>query len=290
VIDGGSTDGTVDILRNYENEYDLHWISEPDKGQSHALNKGFRQASGEIIGWLNSDDTYMSKAILTAAKYLVDHPDIGWVYGDGYLTDEHGSVLWKLESQPFDFKKLVCDNQYIIQPTVFFRREVLNEIGLLDTSLHMTLDYDLFIRAGRCFAAGYIPRILATRRLHLAAKSIDRTVEFGADAIATLDKLFSDDEQSKDIVHLKNLAYSNRYFRWAVLCFREGHYKESRRHMAQALRLDPRLFTRKTFAGLALFFQGLVGVQWYRPGDRGRRRARDSFSSAYGQVSVGWRQ
>jgi len=288
VMDGASTDGTVDILRHYENEYELCWISKPDKGQSDALNKGFQLARGDIIGWINSDDTYLSGAIRAAVDYMLAHPDIAWVYGDGYWIDESSRVLSMIESQPFDLKRLICNGQYIVQPTVFFRRQVVNVVGLLDTNLCTTMDYDFFIRIGQKFEAGYIPQVLATRRLHFMAKTMSMETTFSTDAITTLDKTFADKGLPQEIINSKNLAYSSRYIQWGQRCFKSGRYKEAKAHLLHALRLDPRPLKRKTVVALLLLIQSILGLQWYHPGERRARKRQDAFRSAHGKVFVDW--
>jgi glycosyltransferase involved in cell wall biosynthesis len=284
VMDGGSTDDTVAILRRYDSAYDLVWVSEPDAGQSDALNKGFRLARGDIIGWLNSDDTFMPGTVPAAVGHLQDHPEKAWVYGDGYVIDEHSSVLWRIESRPFDLKRLICDYQYIVQPTVFFRRDVLDVVGFLDPSLHMTMDYDFFIRLGLRFKAGYIPRVLATRRLHSSAKTTNRPMDFGADALATLDKTFASCDLPEDVIRCRRTAYSNRYASCGSRCFGAGLYREARAQLLRALRLSPRVLRRRTAVILAIYLQSLLRARLYVPDEQRQRR----FQARHGPISTIW--
>jgi hypothetical protein len=171
VIDGGSTDGTVDVLRRYEGC--LEWVSEPDRGQSHAINKGFRRARGQILAWLNADDTYLPGAVTLAATHLVQHPACAMVYGDGYLIDEGGTVRGKFPAtEPFNLWKLVYVIDYILQQTAFFRREVLDAVGDLDERLHWGMDWDLFIRIGKHLRVDYLARDMANLREHRLAKTL----------------------------------------------------------------------------------------------------------------------
>jgi glycosyltransferase involved in cell wall biosynthesis len=171
VVDGGSTDETLDILRRYEGR--LHCISEKDSGQSEAINKGFRLAKGEILGWLNSDDIYLPGALEKVGRYFVEHPDVMMVYGEGYMLDEEGNVKRRFPfTEPkFDLWKLIYFGDYILQQSTFFRRSVFDSIDLLGESLHYTLDWDLFIRIGKRFRVDYIPEYLGAIREHGEAKT-----------------------------------------------------------------------------------------------------------------------
>lgn len=170
VADGGSTDGTLEILRRHDDR--LTWFSEPDRGQSHAINKGFRRARGQILAWLNSDDTYLPQAVSTAVKHLVAQPDCAMVYGEGYLIDETGRVTGRFPAtRPFDLWQLVYVSDFILQQTAFFRREAVEAVGWLDESLHWGMDWDLFIRIGKRFRVDRLPDYMASLREYRTAKT-----------------------------------------------------------------------------------------------------------------------
>ncbi|PYQ41129.1 MAG: hypothetical protein DMF77_16720 [Acidobacteria bacterium] len=170
VVDGGSTDETLDILRRYGGR--LKWISEPDRGQSEAINKGFRMARGEIVAWLNSDDTYLAGAVGKAVGYLRTHPAVAMVYGEGYLMDEAGRVTGRFPAtEPFNLWRLVYFSDYILQQTVFWRRCVFDAVGMLDESLHYGMDWDFWIRVAKRFEVAYIPEFLGNLREYAAAKT-----------------------------------------------------------------------------------------------------------------------
>jgi glycosyltransferase involved in cell wall biosynthesis len=178
VIDGGSTDGSVDIIRKYEDRL-AHWVSEPDEGQSDAINKGWRCARGDILAYLNSDDTYLPGALRTVVQYLQNYPRVDMVYGYLNWIDEGGRVTWTTEpSTDFDLDSLIYYAFFIPQPTVFFRKHVLDKVGMLDTSLYYCMDTDLWHRIGMNFTVRGIPTAIANFRTHLASKTHNVSPDF----------------------------------------------------------------------------------------------------------------
>lgn len=169
VVDGGSTDGTLEVLRGAAHR--LLWRSEPDRGQSHALNKAFADSQGEIIGWLNSDDAYFSPtAVEEAVRLLNRSPDINVVYGHAALVDAEGLILQMLWAPPFSYELLKLVN-FIIQPTAFIRRSALKG-GFLDETYHYAMDRELWLRLGRKHRFGRLNSVLAIDRHQKARKSI----------------------------------------------------------------------------------------------------------------------
>jgi hypothetical protein len=143
----------------------LRWISEPDSGQAHAINKGFAHTWGEILGWLNSDDTYLPGAISTAVEYLVAHPDVMLVYGDANFMDTSGTVVGPcVHVEPFDLHRLIHHSDFIVQPATFFRRSAFEAVGGLDEALHWAMDYDLWLKLGQRYKVAYLPRPMANSR------------------------------------------------------------------------------------------------------------------------------
>lgn len=170
IMDGGSTDETASVVKDYASR--LTFISEKDRGQSHAINKGFHMAQGSILGWLNSDDLYLPGCIRAAVAAFRDNPAAGAVYGEGYLIDHSGKTTSRFPcTEAFDLWKLTYLSDYILQQTVFFGKDVLDEVGYLDEKLHYTMDWDLLIRIGMRYHLEYIPEYMGCLREYPEAKS-----------------------------------------------------------------------------------------------------------------------
>jgi glycosyltransferase involved in cell wall biosynthesis len=171
VIDGGSTDGCVNILEKYSDHLES-WISEPDDGQTDAINKGFNLARGEIFAWLNSDDVYKPGAIAEAVEYLMENPDVGMVYGDADFIDDKGKRIGKFPAARTDYRRLRQGYVHIPQQSTFFRSRLWNLVGPLDASFFFAMDYDLWVRLAGISPIRYIERTWAAFRLHGEAKSM----------------------------------------------------------------------------------------------------------------------
>jgi glycosyltransferase involved in cell wall biosynthesis len=187
VVDGGSTDETVAILRSYGDR--IAWVSEPDRGQTDAINKGWRRARGTMLAYLNSDDLYLPGAVERAVACLQAHPEAGAVYGEGYHVDEAGRVIERYPTEPFDPARL-SQTCFICQPTVFLRRDLVERLGYLDASLRYCMDYDLWIRLARVSRFAYLPEYLASTRLHAEAKTLDQRGPFHAEILRTVHRHF----------------------------------------------------------------------------------------------------
>jgi glycosyltransferase involved in cell wall biosynthesis len=179
VFDGGSTDETVDILKKYSTK--VRWQSAADKGQTDAVNKGIQATSGDIIGWLNSDDVYYPGAFRTVMDYFNAHPDVDVVYGMADHIDLNDKPFEDYPTEPWDFERLkfTC---FICQPALFFRRRLIAQHGLLDETLNYCMDYEYWLRLG---AAGvrfaYLPQKLAGSRLYGDNKTLGARVKVHAE-------------------------------------------------------------------------------------------------------------
>lgn len=184
IMDGGSTDNSVAIIRKYDQllqeeswpvacrGISYRWASGKDKGQADAINKGFTMAEGKIVGWLNSDDTYLPEALSKMVEYLKSRPDIAMVYGNAYYTDRDGVITSSYPSEPFSLKRL-AESCFVCQPTAFIRIKALNEVGPLDVNLQASMDYELWIRIGERFEGriAFMEDYLANSRMYQENKT-----------------------------------------------------------------------------------------------------------------------
>ncbi len=172
VMDGGSTDGTADVIQKYAARLS-GWVSEKDRGQTDAINKGFARARGEILAWLNSDDTYNPGAVSEAVAYLRGHPQVGLVYGDCNFIDAQGDVIGKFPARQTDYARLRQGYVHVPQQAAFFRADLWRQVGPLDPSFYFAMDYDLWVRLARISRVAYLPgRVWANFRLHGDAKTV----------------------------------------------------------------------------------------------------------------------
>lgn len=175
VMDGGSTDGTRAILERYDER--LRWVSEPDGGQAAALNAGFARTSGEIVGWINSDDFYAPGALEAAAQVFAENPGVQWLYGRCPIVDRDGNETRSLVTaykefwmRNYHYERFLIEN-FINQPTVFFRRSLLERVGPIDASLRNAFDYHLFLRMAEKARPFYLDRVQAYFRVYADAKT-----------------------------------------------------------------------------------------------------------------------
>lgn len=172
IIDGGSTDGSVDIIKKYEGQI-ASWVSEQDKGQTDAINKGFSKAKGDILAWINSDDAYANpNAVADAVNFLIANPEVAMVYADCNFIDEQGKIIGKFASRQTDYAKLRTGYVHIPQQTMFFRAKYWKELGPLDPSFYFAMDYDLWVRIAKHAPIKYLPgKTWANFRIHTSSKT-----------------------------------------------------------------------------------------------------------------------
>ena len=182
IIDAGSTDGTIEILKKYD-KY-ISWVSEPDNGQSDGLNKGFKKASGEIIGWINSDDALAENSLYVVANFFKENSDEIAVVGNQMIIDENSNEVKVVESCAYSYDYLLNNAKGITQNSTFFKKEVFSTIGYLDESLHYAMDHDLFIRIAGIKDIPYIPNVLAKFRMQPKAKTAEGGHNFAKDLLS----------------------------------------------------------------------------------------------------------
>jgi len=171
VVDGGSTDGSREILEATGGRFSW-WISEPDAGQTAAINKGFARSTGAIFAWLNSDDVYYPGAVREAVEFLTGHPEVGMVYGGASYIDSSGTVVGRFPAARTDYRRLRRGYVHIPQQAAFFRARLWKMVGPLDESFHFAMDYDLWVRIAALSPIAYHPRRWAGFRLHAEGKTM----------------------------------------------------------------------------------------------------------------------
>lgn len=191
VVDGASTDGSVEIIRRYEERL-AWWVSEPDEGQAAALNRGFAGATGELLGWLNSDDALLPGAITAAVAGFDDRPEANLVYGDNLLVDEQGAPQGLLPARAFDLASMLrtCQN-HVPQPGSLFRRQAFARAGGLNEEGYYYFDFELVLALGLQGPAVRLERPLATYRLHDDSKSMGAPARKAADHLRLYEELFA---------------------------------------------------------------------------------------------------
>lgn len=184
VVDGGSSDGSLDIIHRYAHKLDW-WVSEPDKGQAEAINKGLARAKGKYAAWLNSDDYYLPGTVAKAVALLEENPSAGLVYADMHSVNLRGEVVRENHYQAFSLEDLLSF-RIIAQPTVFMRRSVLEKAGGLSLDYNYLLDHHLWLRISAIAELKYHPEAWAAARYHPQAKNFAQAAGFGAEAYRIL--------------------------------------------------------------------------------------------------------
>jgi glycosyltransferase involved in cell wall biosynthesis len=218
VLDDGSTDETARILAEYGDRF--RWETQPNMGQTATINKGWSLTSGEIITWLNSDDTfYNSSSVREGIEYLIEHPDVGIVFGDSMYTEADGTEIEPTRPiRDFSYKKMVltCENS-ISQPSAFIRRAVIEKVGELDPKYYYFMDWDLWIRAGIYFGIEHVDAIWSTYRLHDDSKTVSQSRKAAPELEYMYEKFFARDDISAEIRAIEKEALMN-------MCFTSGGY------------------------------------------------------------------
>lgn len=238
VVDGGSTDGTIDVLKNYEGR--IRWVSEPDNSAADAINKGWQMGTGEVLAWLNADDLWeVPNAISQIVAYLQTHPDVDMVYGDCGAIDAQGNLIGMSYLHEWDLEYAIeyCDH-CIPQPATFIRRSIIEKVGWLDTTL-LFMDRDLWCRIGLVGKIEHIPVVLAFARqgpsywdsnVHVAAENCVRITR----------KFFNLPNIPNSIRSRKRRAISNSYQRGIKYAFvKERHWRIIFGYSIRAALADP---------------------------------------------------
>lgn len=209
VVDGASTDGSVEIIRKYESRL-ADWVSEKDRGQADAINKGFARTTGEIIAWLNSDDYYLQGAIRAVVKVFEEHPDVVLVYGNMLAVDEAGRTFNTLNYKQLTLEDLLCF-QIIGQPAVFMRRSALQKTNDLDSSFHFLLDHLLWLQIAKLGEILHVDQTWSAARYHAEAKNRAKAAEFGREAFRILETVAQDKDLAPILAKVSRRAHASAH-------------------------------------------------------------------------------
>jgi len=262
IIDGGSTDGSVDIIRKYQN-YLTYWESKPDRGQAHAINKGLSRARGNILGWLNSDDVLLPDTTSRAVEYLSANEDVDVVYGRLNRIDSQGNLVPTptLPKDVLEFNEKTAIGECIVnQPGSFWRWRIMDKVGLLNEDLNYALDYEFWVRmvlAGAKFRR--LPEPVANFRLSDHSKTVGQTAEAALERLAVLDRFVSDPALPEKLgvspVELKLQAEKGRaltslYVFWGQC--KRGQYAEALKWLVRAVSFYPPILFQQRWPKLLM--------------------------------------
>lgn len=241
VLDDGSTDETPHILEEYGNRF--RWESHANMGQTATINKGWAMTSGEIITWLNSDDTFYTRSdVREAVEILIERPDLGIVFGDSMYTDADGKELEPTRPVAgFTYEKMVrtCEN-FISQPSAFIRRGVIDKVGDLDPKYYYFMDWDLWIRAGIYFGIEHVDKIWSTYRLHAESKTVAQAKKAAPELEYLYNKFFARDDVPQTIRNIEKEAMMNMCFTSGGYYLKGGDVGNAARMAAKAFELNPK--------------------------------------------------
>jgi glycosyltransferase involved in cell wall biosynthesis len=172
VMDGGSDDGSLEIIKKYDSDIS-HWQSKKDDGQTDAINQGFEKAKGKYLAWLNADDVYLAHTVEEAVAYLEEHPEVGMVYGDADFINASGQVVGKFPAAQTNYSQLMRGYVHVPQQAAFWRADLWEKVKPLDESFYFAMDYDLWVRLAKISSLKYLPVTWAQFRMHGDSKTIE---------------------------------------------------------------------------------------------------------------------
>lgn len=270
IIDGGSTDNTLNIIYNYKNRID-YFVSKPDNGQCDAINKGLKKSTGDIFGWLNSDDYYTPNALTTIVKAFTDNPDWKVIVGAGKVIDEYGNQMFIKSGIGISPDELLKKGIVPLQPSVFFKREVTDRIGFLREDLHLVLDWEYWIRMGLNLpkqSIGIINDILSVAREYgnnktsIGLLKVDESgmLKNDAEKKMVLDDLFNNKHSLPlELANNKKVYYQSFYLNKAVHNFKAGLNAQVRVDFYNAFKIDPlRSITKRN---ILIFLSSFIGYR-----------------------------
>jgi len=278
ICDGGSTDGSVDIIRQYAHRL-AYWCSEKDGGQSEAINKGMARASGEIVGWLNSDDVYMKNGISTIIRGFEAYSHAGLIYGDLQLIDEQSRIIGQHPTRSYNFADQLTHRTIIPQPAAFWRRQVLDMVGPVRQDLHYAMDFEFWIRIGLRFPIIYVPGLIAQFRISGVNKGSAQSAKWGAELFRILDEFYAQPDLPRNVVKLKSAAYAGAYWMGATTSLTALDMKQTRKWLWEAAWRNPNYLVAGDW------WTTLVKASMGRPLNRWGRALKVSWRDRYNRNS-----
>jgi glycosyltransferase involved in cell wall biosynthesis len=258
IFDGNSQDNTVDILKQYSH---LKWISEPDSGQSSALNKGFKLAKGKYIVWLNSDDILTEGSLYRSIKILEDNPEIDMIYTDINIINESGDIYGKAKGKKFNIINLLNDNP-VKQPSSVFRKTVLDKLKGVDESLHYSMDRELWLRMFLTdFKIKYIPNLTnASFRLCEGTKTFNETPKFRLEWIKVLKNINQQQFISSNVLK-RSIALNKSAYHLAIMdkSFRENNRLKGTIEFLKTIYMNP-----KILVNLGIYYKFILGLVGFK--------------------------
>lgn len=238
VKDGGSSDNTAAVAQRYRDR--IVWISKPDTGIASAVNQGWQRSSGEILGWIGSDDRLEPGAVGAVVDFLNTHPAVEAVYGDCAVVDDQGHTVDVIRPGPFDRQRILGWN-YIADPATFIRRALLARVGWLDESLRNVMDHDLWIKFAIHGSMAYLPTRLAQFRVHSASVTNRHVRRAGEETIRVVTRAFADPAMSPELRAVRHRALGEAYLRAGMCYYAAQDLGQARSYLLQAIRHSPRL-------------------------------------------------
>ncbi|MCK4830610.1 glycosyltransferase, partial [bacterium] len=237
IIDGGSTDGAIEIIKKYE-KWLTYWVSEKDHGQAHAINKGLKQSKGSLAAWLNSDDLYLPRALYSVSILFSAHQKVDMIYGDIQNINEKGELIRIVSGHKLNFRKRVRW-MFIPQPSCFWRANLFKKIGYLNETYNYIFDLEYWIRAAIHAQIMYSQILLANFRIHKNAKTQKNNRLIAFEGISMYENLFSDLSPNIHMLRFKRSGLGYWHEMLAFSYFEEGLYQEARHSFLKSISFRP---------------------------------------------------
>ncbi len=256
VVDGKSNDNTIEILKKYGNH--LTWTSEPDEGQTDAINKGLKKSTGDIVAYLNSDDIYQPGTFLKIVHYFKNHPETAMIYGNIVHINKESDIIEYKKTRQVTIDNIFTFNVYIPQPTVFLRRSLVKNVGCFDNKLHLAMDFDYWVRVIKNCKISFLNEYLAAARIYPEAKSSSLTSGYKEEFLYIIEKIFSD-SSGIHMNKLKNKATGMIYLNAARIELMKFSNKEARKNIILSFRICPGNFL--SFSAIGALIISFCGVR-----------------------------